>query len=764
MAAEFKINFSATNVNLGKKPVGQPQNTAITIKNTGSKAMTVSSSGVTSDGFTVAPFTANLACDQPLNVNIQFTPPSEGPHSASFSVNHSAPSNPTTINLFGEGCIANAEIVVPATAPINFGQVQQGFRTVRFFKVSNPADGPLNFQGAISGPDASLFGLPDPNGSVINPPSTSSYNVDPVSTCGNLTAGSGETIVAIAFFAGNPPNIANATLTLSGHNATNFPPSRTWIFPLTAEITPPVAIDAALVVDRSDSMTHNLGSRVKMDAAISASQLFVELLRPNLDDRVAIARFNNDRNVIVPMTAVSTTTSPTQDEIRQKIDTDIRPATGLTAIAGGTMLGMHEVQKPHPGNPSPLNRAVVVLTDGIENTAFEEPSGTWLSIKGGKMYKPTATVVTDTVDTGPVTWPSDIDRYAIGIGRDGEVDFSQLDALTGDPNRVFYVNQNLTGDKYFQLEKYYTQIFMDIVGTQSILDPMFWIAPGDAHEIEFEVLRGDVDAIIVIYDFQGKRLPFFCVSPKGEIVDPVFIPPGFQLRSGFTSQARLVEFKMPLKEPDRYAGTWKVVVQHRGMVCRGNPSTHSKEPGFLPRDCSHDVKDPLLYGIAIGVGSNFRIFPFVTPAPIYVGDPILLTALVSEAGLPIKGCTVTVEATAPSGATSNFKLLDDGVHMDGDADDGEYARQFTQTFAPGVYHFKFRAIGLSREGRQVVREAFRDKPVLQRSEPAPEGTGQPSSDRPGDGERPPRQDCCEELLKAIPRADETAGVHCRGKE
>jgi hypothetical protein len=224
------------------------------------------------------------------------------------------------------------------------------------------------------------------------------------------------------------------------------------------------------------------------------------------------------------------------------------------------------------------------------------------------------------------------------------------------------------------------------------------------------------------------------------------IPAGFQLRSGFTSEARIVEFKMPLKEPDRYAGTWKIVVQHRGIICRGKPNLQSQLPGFLPKDCRRGVKDPLLYGIAIGVGSDFRMLPFVTPAPVYAGEPILLTALVSEAGLPIKGCSVTVEATSPGGAITNLILPDDGAHMDGDADDGEYARRFTQTFAPGIYHFKFRAVGFSREGKQVVREAVRDKPVLQKGGSDP---GHPGGDRPGDGQQPPREDCCKELLKHL---------------
>ncbi|CAD6556850.1 hypothetical protein LMG28727_06211 [Paraburkholderia kirstenboschensis] len=750
VAAAFKIGFSGTTVNFGKQPVGSSQTRTLTITNTGTKPMSVSSFGVTADGYTVAAFNINLTCGQSFAVPISFVPSSVGPHTATFSVAHSAPGNPTRITLLGEGCIAHAEIVVPATAPIDFGQIQQGFRTVRFITVSNPADGPLTFQAVIGGTDAALFGLPDPNGSVVNPPATRTYTVDPVSPCGNLTVGTGETVVAIAFFAGVGPKVANATLTLSNHNATNFPASQTWVFPVSAEITPPIALDVALVVDHSHSMNDALGSRVKIDAAISASELFVELLRPDLDDRIAIARFNNKRNVVVSMTAVSTAVAPTQNDIRQKVDTDIKPAEGLTAIAGGTMLGIHEVEKPHPGNPSPLKKVVVVLTDGIENTGFEEPAGNWLSILGGTMYKPDAVVKTDTIETTAVTWPAGIERYAIGIGKPGEVSPTQLNALTGAPQNVMYVDQDLTGKLYFQLEKYYTQIFMGIVGTQPILDPMYWISPGEKQEIQFEVLRGDVEAMVVIYDYQGQRLPFFCVSPTGELVDPVMVPPGYQLRAAFTSQARVVQFKMPAKEPDRYAGTWKVVVVHDGRICKGPPNLRSKEPGFVPRDCETGVKTPQLYGIAIGVGSDFRMFPFVTPSPVYTGDAILLTALVSEAGLAVTGCTVTVDATVPGGSTTQVKLYDDGAHSDGDANDGEYAKSFTQTSSPGIYHFKFRAVGYNRDGREVVREAVRDKPVLERGreDPGDPRNGHPGGDGKLDdgGGRPPQQDCCYKVL------------------
>lgn len=132
------------------------------------------------------------------------------------------------------------------------------------------------------------------------------------------------------------------------------------------------------------------------------------------------------------------------------------------------------------------------------------------------------------------------------------------------------------------------------------------------------------------------------------------------------------------------------------------------------------------------------MFPFITPAPVYVGDPIQLTALVSEAGLPVPGCTLTVDTMAPGGATSTQQLFDDDAHSEAGADDGEYATSFTHTVTAGVYHFRFRAVGTSRDGEPVVREAVRDKTVLPR--------GRPSD---GDGRDGDRFECCEELLKAM---------------
>jgi hypothetical protein len=263
----------------------------------------------------------------------------------------------------------------------------------------------------------------------------------------------------------------------------------------------------------------------------------------------------------------------------------------------------------------------------------------------------------------------------------------------------------------YQLMKFYTQIYMDLVDTSVIKDPKYTILPGQKHVIEFDVLQGDVSAIVVMYDLEGLRLPFWLESPGGEIIDAAFVPAGFQLRSGFTESSRFLDFVLPWGEPKRYAGRWRLVVLHDGRVCVGHPQPERKELGFLPPEC-RPSKSPVEYGFVIGVGSNFRLQAYVTPGPVKVGEAIRLTGVLAEAGLPVTGCSVAVDAVSPSGQTwTGIMLKDDGAHDDGDADDGEYGRVFTQTAVAGSYTFTFRATGYTRDGEPVNREAVRSKYV-----------------------------------------------------
>lgn len=139
-----------------------------------------------------------------------------------------------------------------------------------------------------------------------------------------------------------------------------------------------------------------------------------------------------------------------------------------------------------------------------------------------------------------------------------------------------------------------------------------------------------------------------------------------------------------------YAGRRTVVVEHHGEVCFGKPPQgKDARLGFLPYEC-RKWQSPVDYGIAIGVGSNFRMQPYVTPGVVHIGEPILLTAVLSEADLPVLGGSVTVKAVSPSGSSWLLPLLNDGAHDDGTANNGEYARQFTQTTEEGSYELRRR--------------------------------------------------------------------------
>ncbi len=200
--------------------------------------------------------------------------------------------------------------------------------------------------------------------------------------------------------------------------------------------------------------------------------------------------------------------------------------------------------------------------------------------------------------------------------------------------------------------KCYARIYLDMVNMASLVDPKFTINAGDKIELPFNVLRGDVSGMIVMYDIEGIRLPFWLRSPIGEIVDVSSIPPGL-----YAVQLRLhrrVSLPRIQDAPGQPAlaitpGTWTLIVQHNKMACTGNPLAGKGHPlGFLPERCKREYTKPIPFTLcAIGIGSNFRMQPYVTPQKVYVGDPIWVDAVVAEAGLPVTGCAVTCTVTSP---------------------------------------------------------------------------------------------------------------------
>jgi len=727
--------FTVTSpVNFGQVPVGSTDTGSFVVKNTGDLPTSVSvPSPPGGSPFQWAAWSGTLTCGQQQSVPVTFAPAAEGPASEVIAVTAS-PGGAKNVTLLGEGCVANAAVVVPPAPFPAFGDVRQGFRMPRFITIDNVGDDTLTFTASISGPDAALFGLMKTSQSITDVVASRSYTVDPRQRCGPGAIGDGREEVVVVFFANAaPPATATATLTIDAHNDPAQPASFTR--PLTANVIAGTVVDAVAVFDTSGSMNDPVpGGGTKMAAAIQAGKLFVNLLPPDLGNRAAAIRFSTTASTFIGMTDV---TSGSQAGMVGAIANPPLSPLGATAIAAGAMTGLPEFAVPRAGAaPASLTKAMVVLTDGMDNTAFKNPAdGKFYSILGVQSFDPGN--LSTKVATSPFMPPSDVDIYAIGLGTGQDIDKMQLEKLSSSAGGYYGAVDPTQTAVTYQLMKFYTQIYMDLVDTSTIKDPRDVIGAGDKHTIEFDVLQGDVSGTVVMYDFDGMRLPFWLETPLGEVVDASFVPPGFQLRAGATETTRFLDFLLPLGEPKRYAGRWRLVVVHDGRVCFGRPEEQTGELGYLPREC-RETRDAIEYGFAVGVGSNFRLNAFVTAGPVKVGDPIRLTGLPTEATLPVLGCTLTVDVTAPNGQTwSGLVLVDDGVHDDGDADDGDYAALFTKTQVAGSYTFRFRATGYTRDGEPVTRETVRSKYV--------EGTVR----EPPTGD--PSDNCCEETVSILRR-------------
>ncbi|MDX2262907.1 MAG: VWA domain-containing protein [Gemmatimonadales bacterium] len=735
------IGFGA-NIAFGSIPVSSTATRTLTITNTGERTVNVGvPASPAGSEYVWAAFSGAIAPGSSApGISIAFTPPSENAFPRTLSFTSDVQAIAHQVNLTGAGCMARARInpIVPPGPAIPFGQVQRGFRTVRLVRVQNTGNGQLTFRARIAGNP--LFGIQVANGSVTAPLSQNTFTVNPPSICGAGATGSGEVLFAITFFADAVPSATPQTgqLIIDNHNDGTGSPA-VFTFTLEAEIIAVVNADVEIVIDRSGSMDDSSGPRRKIDTALDAARLFVQLARPDVDDRVGMSRFNTVPEQVQGITPITSANQAAM--VNGIIEANYAPSGG-TSIAGGVLRAVADLDaNPRSAPPPQLNKAVVVLTDANDNTPYTNPAD-------GLAY-----TLLGEGSTNAVGVPPDVRLYGVGIG--DAVDTGRLAQLCPTTGGQFLHVHDFAGLDFFKLEKHFTQIYMATVDLAQITDPTFVIQPNATHEHPFVLLRGDVTIMAVVYDRDGVRLPFWLRSPQGELVELTSIPPGFQIRPGITTSARFMEVRLPQGEPQRYAGQWHVVVRHDGQQCyapgvpgasawtgdqpSGLGTTHAAVGGggfgFTSTRCKPNTKDPVMYGIALGAGSNFRMFPFLEPGVVSVGDPIRLNALITEFTLPVPGCTVTVDITAPDGTVRTVTLADDGVHDDGAVDDGDYGGHFLHTHQEGMYEFLFRAYGTSRDGESVTREATLSKYVEGREKLVP-------PERPGS-----KAECCTRIAR-----------------
>ncbi len=741
--AHAEIVFRPNSIDFGNVPVMTTQSAILNIQNDGDRNLEVSWPARDE-----APFHwdrgigIEISPDGPdHSLSIEFTPQVSGPARAQLTVTSNDPESPHDITISGMGCRPRPEIRPIFPGSLDFGQLERGFRSVKFFLVNNTGSGILTFSARIDGTDRHLFGLQSPSGSVTELVNRQNFEVLPRESiaCGE-TSGSHSVLIGVGFFADADPGPVNAELVLYDHNA-EPPPGMShpdeWTIPLQGEVIEQNSVDAVMILDRSGSMGDPLGSRDKMEAAISGAQLFAQLSRPGTGDRMAGVRYNQDADAFIPMTDIDT------EETRQDLVNEIRSSAlepnGSTSIAGGLFSGLDQLDTPRVVEATgELRKAMVVLTDGKDNTAYLNPEDNiWYSLIGGSMRIPNlaGSLLNINIPTIAIPIPADVRIYGISLGEDENVDHGRLGVLCEQTGAVFQVTGDLNGAAYFNLEKYFTQIYMQTAIDSIMNDPVKTITPGGEHKISFDVLKGDVRFLIVIYDKEGLRLPFHLLTPAGEIVDVTDVPDEFKIRIGATKTARFVEVELLLGRPERYAGQWFLVVRHEWSTGVGIPREGDLAFGFLPAQEPKSCGWPVEYGYAIGTASNFRIETGLTPGIVRTGEDIELYTRVTEAGLGIKGCDISVEIKTPGGRYYEIVLEEELTTVEHPGYIPEYTGIFNHTQEAGSYSLTYRVRGFSLDGEPVHREEMRSK-YIQGQKPLVE---QPDSNQQKEIE------CCKKL-------------------
>ncbi|MGA1842017.1 MAG: VWA domain-containing protein [bacterium] len=543
-------------------------------------------------------------------------------------------------------------LIDPPVTVLFYGQVEQGFDFTKAVQVRNTGEAELTFTASLD--SAAPFIL-----------SETDFAVAP-----------GEAVqIAITFRATEPLDSYTGTLTISDINDISISSDES--ITLLGEIVAAKSLDVALVMDRSGSMSELAGERKKSEAERRAGRLFVRLLRPDNQDRVALVRFNTESSSFQTIIRVESTN---QESIEQKINTTNLAPSGRTSIAAGLLEGLNQLIAS-----TAEKKAVIVLTDGKEN----EPA-----LVGG-----------DEIWVEEVSVPADVAVYAVGLGREDNIDKGILSQVATESGGTYDATGDLDGLDYFALEKFYIQAAMLLSSSEMLVDPLYTVLPGTQNVHNIYIVEADFSLTLVLL-YKDHPLAWVLESPTGERF-PASIPPtGFQQRLIERDQSAILRLRFATNAPQLYCGIWRLVVTGTQSNTRTYPKT---DTGIIS-----SAEKPQLagYSFAVGAGSNLRLQPQISPKRLVIGEPIVLRADLLERGVPVADAEVIVTVVNPAREQQELRLFDDGMHDDGSKRDGHYAAKFINTAQAGSYAFRYRVFGKASSGDRIVRERSMSKYVF----------------------------------------------------
>ncbi|WP_406661463.1 M64 family metallopeptidase [Methanolobus sp. ZRKC3] len=457
-----------------------------------------------------------------------------GPQNSTLQITSNAPA--LNIMLIGSICTAQPQVSIVTQdggTTLDFGEVSRGLTMYRSVEIRNlrvPCSAPLSVSmtdptgGFLSAPGTLLnFTLPTPN-------------PDEVYTSRKIY---------VAFTAPNTgPTDYNGQFTINTPDDSVNPSTD---IQLTASVIDPPFVDSVLVIDRSGSMADATGeaSQRKIDHAIYAAELYVSLLKDN--DRIGLVRYNHHSSdahgdrLLDPVVAGPVGSGAGRVAALSELNlTNLHPS-GSTSVGAGIILGSDVLD-----SAAADSRALVVLTDGRQNTDPDIPAGI-------------AHVATKT--------PSQR-VFAVGLGLNQLED--KLNEIATVTNGTAQITGDLVGEKEFILQKLFVQILSDVADEAFIKDPRRILPPQGKQYTDIMIGEVDVAADFILAfrpsDIHPKYLRVWLEAPNGKIITPSDIAGGGVPNVSFSIQRSHMFFRLLFpafpEEPTAHVGRWRMWVEN----------------------------------------------------------------------------------------------------------------------------------------------------------------------------------------------------------
>mgnify|MGYP006283948861 CR=1 FL=1 len=422
-------------------------------------------------------------------------------------------------------------------------------------------------------------------------------------------------------------------------------------------------IDAVVCLDRSGSMS---GSYIQ-NARIAAST-FVGLM--NIGDMIGVTSFSSSATTNYPLTLI---TGPGIKSAAQNAISGIGTG-GYTSIGAGLLQSQGQFDASGREN-APW--AMLLLSDGYENRP------------------PYVANVLPSI-------PAQTDIYTIALGPNS------------DQNLLSQI-ANATGGQFFMapgpddLQAIYMNLRGDLGGAVLVLFEEGYIAPSPLASLDIRpdipVESGVRQVTFSISWATSQDLDLRLIDPAGTYIDPDYAAgdPNIEYSSWNSYEYYVIEDPLP--------GDWTMETH----LVSGSGTAYTR---------------------SVSVLGSLLMESYTNKEEYYLGEPIVLLTRLQDGPFPILDAAVTVELESGFLAAGNMKeaqarrkeatrtattewewdeiaeallkrttytLYDDGVHNDGEPNDGLYGGEIPPGLVEDTYNLTFDASGLTIEGDPFTR-------------------------------------------------------------